>query len=106
MEGISLINENIVQEFKDKMHISHSAEDDNLKSLLSFSYASVKSKCGSFDLEGHTDIDRRGKELVLERSRYSYNDAVEYFEDNFLGEITSLSLDIAYEKDGDLSEGV
>ncbi|WP_424475094.1 phage gp6-like head-tail connector protein [Oceanobacillus kimchii] len=88
------------------MHISHNIEDSSLKELLSFSYASIKSSCGVFDLEGETDIDIRGKELVMERSRYAYNDAVEFFEDNFLSDITSLGIDIAYKEDGDSIEEV
>ncbi|MFC4387516.1 phage gp6-like head-tail connector protein [Gracilibacillus marinus] len=75
------------------MHLSHD-EDDNLKRLLSFSISAIKSSCGEFDIYGTTDIDNMAKELVFERTRYAYNDAVEYFEDNFLGEITGLSLDI------------
>ncbi|UOQ85689.1 phage gp6-like head-tail connector protein [Gracilibacillus salinarum] len=88
------ITPKIVNEFKSRVHISHNGEDDNLKRLLSFSYAYVESKCGTFDLEGETSIDIRATELVLERTRYAYNDAVEYFEDNFLSEITSLGIDM------------
>lgn len=83
------------------MHISHNSEDSSLKELLSFSYAYVSGKCGKFDLEGKSNTDKRGQELVLERTRYAYNDAVEFFEDNFLSDITSLGIDIAYPSDGD-----
>ncbi|MGP4074125.1 phage gp6-like head-tail connector protein [Piscibacillus sp. B03] len=76
------------------MHITHSGEDDNLKRLLSFSVSAIQSNCGPFDITGETDIDNRAKELVFERTRYIYNDALEYFEDNFLSEITSLGIDI------------
>lgn len=88
------ITTTIVEEFKNRMHISHGGEDNNLKRLLSYSYAYVESKCGSFNLEGDTSLDIRAMELVLERTRYAYNDAVEYFEDNFLSEITSLGVDM------------
>ncbi|MBO1005610.1 phage gp6-like head-tail connector protein [Pseudogracilibacillus auburnensis] len=77
------------------MHIFHKGEDDNLKELLSFSIAFVKSKIGEFDIEEHTSA----KELVFERTRYAYNDALEYFEDNFLSEIISLSLEMAGDED-------
>ncbi|WP_368900685.1 phage gp6-like head-tail connector protein [Oceanobacillus oncorhynchi] len=83
------------------MHISHESEDSNLKDLLSFSYAYVKSKCGDFSLEGDKETDIRGQELVLERTRYAYNDAVEFFEDNFLSEIMALGIDIAYPLESD-----
>lgn len=79
------------------MHISHN-EDDNLKELLSFSITRIKGYCGEFDIYGKKDTDIRAKELVFERTRYAYNDAVEYFENNFLSEINSLGLDIALEE--------
>lgn len=73
------------------MHIFHDGEDDNLKELLSFSIAFVESKIGEFDIEKN----EKARELVFERTRYAYNDALEYFEDNFLSEIISLSLEMA-----------
>ncbi|WP_277679489.1 phage gp6-like head-tail connector protein [Gracilibacillus dipsosauri] len=77
------------------MHIFHDGEDDNLKKLLSLSLAFIEDKCGEFDVNSETNINKRATELVLERTRYAYNDALEYFEDNFLSEIISLSLDLA-----------
>lgn len=86
-----MISDELLKEFKNRMHIFHDGEDDNLKQLLSFSIAFVESKIGKFDIEEHT----QAKELVFERTRYAYNDALEYFEDNFLSEIISLSLEAA-----------
>jgi|SRR5690625_436187 len=94
-------NENIdevLKEFKGRMHISHNAEDDNLKRLLSFSVLAIKASCGEFDIDGEEDTDIRAKELVFERTRYAYNDALEYFEDNFLSEINRLAIDIELER--------
>lgn len=85
------ITDKTLKEFKDRMHIFHKGEDDNLKELLSFSVSFVESKIGEFDIEEH----KQAKELVFERTRYLYNDALEYFEDNFLSEIVSLSLEVA-----------
>ncbi len=86
-----MITDEIIKEFKDRMHISHSSEDDNLKRLLSFSVAYIKEKCGNFDI----NENERAKELVFERTRYLYNDAVEFFEDNFLSDIISLGIVLA-----------
>ncbi|HEY4601256.1 MAG TPA: phage head-tail connector protein [Cerasibacillus sp.] len=94
-----MITDEFLKEFKERMHISHNSEDDNLKRLLSFSISYIKEKCGEFDLNGKLNTDLRAKELVFERTRYLYNDAVEFFEDNFLSEITSLGLDLAEEVD-------
>jgi hypothetical protein len=53
---------------------------------------------------GEKETDIRGKELVFERTRYAYNDALEFFEDNFLSEITSLGISlIPVEDDADAS---
>lgn len=96
-----MITEELLKQFKERMHISHNSEDDNLKRLLSFSYVYVSSRCGEFSLVGDSHIDRRGQELVLERARYAYNDALEFFEDNFLSAITALGIDIAHQGDGE-----
>jgi len=97
-----LVTQTIVEEFKGRMHITHSGEDDNLKRLLSFSVAYIKSKCGDFDIEGNSENDLAATELVLERTRYSYNDAVEYFEDNFLSEIFSLGIEMAGDENAEV----
>ncbi|GLO64746.1 hypothetical protein MACH08_05300 [Oceanobacillus kimchii] len=101
-----MVTDDLLKEFKNRMHISHDTEDDNLKELLSFSIAFVEDKCGEFSLEGESNIDKRAKELVLERTRYAYNDAVEYFDDNFLSAIVGLGLDMALSKEGDSVEEV
>lgn len=96
-----MISEGFLKRFKDRMVISHKSEDDRLKDLLSSSYAYVKNRCGEFSLDGDSEIDIRGQELVLERSRYAFNDAVEYFENNFLSDITALGIDMAYPMESD-----
>ncbi len=94
-EVIYLVTAELLKQFKDRMHIFHEGEDDNLKELLSFSVSFVESKIGKFDIEKN----KKAKELVFERTRYAYNDALEYFEDNFLSEIISLSLEMAGDDD-------
>lgn len=84
------VTDQLLQEFKERMHISHD-EDDNLKRLLSFSMAFVSSKVKNVNFE----TNLQAKELVFERTRYAYNDAVEYFENNFISQINSLILEAA-----------
>jgi len=91
------ITPELIKEFKDRLHITHSAEDDNLSFLLQSSYEDIQQKCGEFDINENV----RGKELVFERARYAYNDALEYFDDNFLSQINSLSFSILFEEDED-----
>jgi hypothetical protein len=88
------ISDELLQEFKERMHITHDIEDENLKRLLSFSVVDLTGKCGPFDLI----LNEKAKELVFERTRYSYNDAIEFFDANFLSLITSLGITLALEE--------
>ena len=90
-----MISDDILKEFKSRMRISHSIEDENLKSILNMSYEDLKNRCGDFDIDEYL----RGRELVFERSRYVYNDSLEFFEDNFLSEITSIGLELVGDTD-------
>lgn len=94
------VTTDMVEEFKDRMHISHSGEDDNLKRLLSFSISALQETCGQFDV----DESQLAKELVFERTRYAYNDAVEYFEDNFLSQINGLGLSLVFKESEENAE--
>lgn len=85
-----MITESLLTSFKNRMKISHSIEDETLKEILSASVDDITSKCGTFDVETH----KRARELVLERSRYVYNDGLEFFDTNFLPQILSLSVEL------------
>ncbi|TYR81112.1 hypothetical protein FZC66_04410 [Priestia megaterium] len=82
------ITNEILTEFKERNRLGNH-EDANLTRILSASVTALKRVCGDYDIEQ----DEEFKELVFERSRYVYNDALEYFNDNFLTEINSLSVD-------------
>lgn len=94
-----MVTDDLVKEYKGRNNITHSGEDSDIKRLLSYSIAYVESKCGVFDIDSDKTTDKQATELVLERTRYSYNDALEYFEDNFLSEIFSLGIDMAGDDD-------
>ena len=81
------ITQDILQEFKDRMHLGDH-EDSNLKRILSASNQELTRICGDYDI----NTDEVFKELVFERSRYVYNDALEYFNMNFLNQINSLGM--------------
>lgn len=74
--------------FKERMKIFHDTEDANLSRMLTSSEKAILDLTDSFDAS-----DSRVEELILERSRYLYNDQVEFFYANFQGEILELSLD-------------
>ncbi|ALY08067.1 hypothetical protein BhaS171_00011 [Bacillus phage vB_BhaS-171] len=87
------ITPDILREFKNRMHLGD-YEDDNLARILSASNQALLKACGPYDI----NTDETFKELVFERSRYVYNDALEYFNTNFLSQINSLGIEKALEE--------
>lgn len=87
------ITPEILQQFKDRMHLGDH-EDDNLSRILSASNDALVKNCGDYDMT----TDETFKELVFERSRYVYNDALEYFNTNFLSQINTLGIEKALEE--------
>jgi hypothetical protein len=90
------ITDTVLGEFKERMHLEDH-EDENLRRILSASVVALKKVCGDYDINSDEDF----KELVFERSRYVYNDALEFFNKNFLSEINSLGISKALEGDSD-----
>jgi hypothetical protein len=86
------ISPEILLQFKERMHLGDH-EDENLKRILSASNKALIRSCGDYDI----NTEETFKELVFERSRYVYNDALEYFNTNFLSEINSLGVAKALE---------
>lgn len=94
------VSDNLLKMFKDRMHIFHDSEDSNLKQLLSFSIADLQDKCGVFNVDEHD----RARELVMERTRYAYNDSIEFFDENFQSQITSLGFSLYVAESGGSNE--
>ncbi|MGE6949634.1 phage gp6-like head-tail connector protein [Staphylococcus hominis] len=90
-----MITQNHVEEMKRRLKIFHTFEDEHIQSLLEQSYEDIKYRCQEFDM----NENNRGAELVYERTRYAYNDSLEFFHDNFLGQITSFALENMREVD-------
>ncbi|MCP9305716.1 phage gp6-like head-tail connector protein [Lacticaseibacillus paracasei] len=86
--------ESLLTDFKARMSIYHSSEDAELKNMLQASYDAVNRMTGVSDI-----TNTQFKELVIERTRYVYNDQVEFFEDNFLSTIIGLNLQAYGEED-------
>ena len=78
----------LLKPFKERMRIFHSGEDDNLSLMLESSESVILSLIGSKD-----SANPRARELILERTRYAYNDQVEFFYGNFQGDLMALSLE-------------
>lgn len=67
--------------FKNRMRITSTDEDDNLKKMLSSSIVAVAL------LVGADEIDDMLVELAFERARYVYHDALDEFQTNYANEI-------------------
>lgn len=78
----------LLRAFKERMRIFHSGEDNNLSLMLESSESAILSLVGSND-----SANPRVRELILERARYAYNDQVEFFYQNFQGDLMALSLE-------------
>lgn len=89
---MDVITQEILVEFKDRMKLGDD-EDDNLRRILKASVEDLQDVCGDYDI----NTSERFKELVFERSRYVYNDALEYFHNNFLTQLNNLNIAKALE---------
>lgn len=83
-----MISDEILEQFKSRMHIFHSAEDERLKSDLDMSYSVLQRDYGEFDI----NTNEAGKELVFERTRYVYNEQLQYFLKNFSTELNNFGI--------------
>lgn len=83
---MSAITPEVIKEFMLRMHLDDE-EDGNLERILKASYDDLIRICGNYSLK-----DEVFKELVFERSRYVYNDALEYFLENFSTQINNLMM--------------
>jgi hypothetical protein len=84
----------MLNEFKQRMRFDGDHEDGNLIRILNASVEDLTQKCGKYDVNTNEVF----KELVFERSRYVYNDALEFFNANFLTQINSLAMAKALEE--------
>ncbi|HEM9634178.1 TPA: phage gp6-like head-tail connector protein [Streptococcus agalactiae] len=80
-------SETLLEPFKERMRVFHNEDDKNIINILKGSYDALNNLLG-FDL---MTIDS-GKELIMERSRYVYNDCLELFYDAFRNEIARLAI--------------
>lgn len=79
-------NHPLLETFKKRMRIFHDSEDDNLVFILKSSEEAIRQQTGIVDVGSVSFQD-----LVIERSRYAYNDQVEFFYENFQNDILRVS---------------
>ncbi|WP_347943446.1 phage head-tail connector protein [Enterococcus cecorum] len=81
------MNDSLLKLFKQRMRIGYDTDDENLKAILESSVSAIEKLTGSDDL-----TDPAIRELVIERSRYVYNDSLEFFYDNFINDLGTASI--------------
>lgn len=82
----------ILDELKSILGIAGTAQDAELERIIARGKARLNGLAGvTLDFE----TDGLAHDLLLDYCRYSYNNATEYFETNFSGEILRLQLESA-----------
>ncbi|MCR0869007.1 phage head-tail adapter protein [Staphylococcus aureus] len=81
--------DDLLVKFKSLEKIDYDSEDEFLKELLKMSYIRLKNQCGTFDLDNLT-----GQELILNRTRYAYQDLLEHFNENYRADLIDFSLSL------------
>lgn len=90
----------LLADFKRRMKIYHKSEDQELSRSLTASQARIRQITGNEDFK-----DPLIAELIMERSRYAYNDQLEFFEQNFLSDLLAASLQHYEPSDGGDDDG-
>lgn len=84
----------LLQEVKDKLRIIDNDEDANIQRIIDQGKAYLNDLIGG-ELNFEESLNVRA--LLLEYCRYEYNNAKDYFEENFKSEILRLQLKFASE---------
>lgn len=82
--------------FKERMRIFHDSEDSNLNRILKNSQAALNERFGT-----EVGTIETGQELILERSRFVYNDKLELFEIAFAPELNRFAIKHTLEEKND-----
>lgn len=82
----------LLDEVKEKLRIIGDDQDYMLLDLIERSEAAINEIMG---VELNYEEPGEAQELLLERIRYDYNNALEYFEENFAAKILRVQLQVA-----------
>jgi hypothetical protein len=92
----------MIDELKERLRILDNDEDSLLQNIILQGYEELNALMGV-----ELDYEKKGpaRSILLEYCRYVYNNATEYFEENFHKEILRLQLSVAViENDGQETE--
>ncbi|HDH4774395.1 TPA: phage head-tail adapter protein [Staphylococcus aureus] len=87
----------LVQDFKYMEKIDHTSEDSYIEKLLKRSYEKLQRDYGEFDI----DKNLIGRELVLNRARYAYQDLLEYFNENYRVDLIDFGISLVEVEDNE-----
>ena len=85
----------MLQEVKDYLKITWDDEDANLQGIIDRGQAKLNDLVGT---ELNYEISGQAQSLLLDYCRYTYNNASEYFEENYQKEILRLQLKVGIEQ--------
>ncbi|EOP51793.1 hypothetical protein IKQ_03354 [Bacillus cereus VDM053] len=86
------LNEVLLEDVKSRLRITWNDEDTQLLKTIERGKAYLQKLCGTFfSFEEEDQV----KQLLIERCRYEYNNALEDYEKNFRGELQRLIIDAA-----------
>lgn len=85
----------MLQEVKDYLKITWNDEDSNITGIIARGKACLNDLVG---VELDYESEGQPKSLLLDYCRYAYNNALEYFEENFKREILRLQLKVSVEQ--------
>jgi len=85
----------LLEQLKERLKITWDDEDTLLINMLERAEKSLNALMG---VELDYSTPGPAQELLLERCRYDYNNALEYFEQNFARETLRLQLQVAAEE--------
>ncbi len=79
----------LLQEIKDYLKITWDSENSNLEGMIARGINYIQDLTGT---ELNFEVEGQPKALLLDYCRYAYNNALEYYEENFQREIVRLQL--------------
>lgn len=85
------LERSLLDELKDRLHITMNDDDDNLLELIRVGYQVIQMYCGEFDI-----IENGfGKNLVFEYCRFARNGVAEHFYDSYVQDLVVLGFELS-----------
>ncbi|MEB9549534.1 hypothetical protein P4J60_20900 [Bacillus cereus] len=94
-KAVKELSSSLLDEVKDALSITWDDEDKNITSLTEASIYEINELVGvELDLE----INLSARKMVIQRTRYDYNNALDEFEENYSKPLSRLILNVAIDE--------